>query len=217
MKILRYDNRILENAIVTKKLDGIQCMFDEGRAVSRKGKPLYGIDPAWLVPGHIYEVFCGDFRSTVVATRTRNAPLIDRKCLYTIWPVDHRIMLGYENRLSPAVVQDYMDKVLSQGHEGLVIRTLSGLWKVKPVNSYDVRITGLKPGKNRHKGRLGAFETARGLVGTGLTDLQREKFNRVSMVGEIIEVQCMELTPGGKFRHPRFIRHRFDKSTESDQ
>jgi len=48
-----------------------------------------------------------------------------------------------------------------------------------------------------------------GNVGTGLTDDQRRQFWAKPPL--TIEVECMELTPDGKFRHPRFKRERFDK------
>jgi len=53
-----------------------------------------------------------------------------------------------------------------------------------------------------------------GKVGVGFSDVERETwwtpvFRRP---GIIIEVECMELTPAGRFRHPRFIRIREDKA-----
>jgi ATP-dependent DNA ligase len=74
-----------------------------------------------------------------------------------------------------------------------------------------VKITGLQAGLGKHQGKLGAFLTDMGKVGTGLTDHERVLYNTPDMIGQIIEVECMELTDDGKFRHPRFVRLRFDK------
>ena len=96
-------------------------------------------------------------------------------------------------------------------------RTFRGRWllhpgnvwlKVKSSDTFDVQVTDVVPGRGKHTGRMGALMTERGKVGTGFTDAQRSE---VWQAGEIIEVECMSLTPSGKFRHPRFVRRRFDK------
>ena len=75
----------------------------------------------------------------------------------------------------------------------------------------DVEILDIVEGTGRNKNRLGAFITNMGKVGSGLTDLDRDKYYDKKYIGETIEVDCMELTPSGKFRHPRFVRLREDK------
>ena len=48
--------------------------------------------------------------------------------------------------------------------------------------------------------------------GTGFTDKDRTTLwnTRDSLIGKIVEVEAMEMTVAGKFRHPRFIRIRED-------
>jgi ATP-dependent DNA ligase len=64
---------------------------------------------------------------------------------------------------------------------------------------------------------LGFVTTAKGDVGSGFTDIEREtlwaeaKADR--LVGQVIEVSCMQLTPNSQFRHPSFVRMRPDKLT----
>jgi len=59
---------------------------------------------------------------------------------------------------------------------------------------------------------MGALMTDMGKVGTGFTDMERQEWwiKRNSRVGTVIEVECMQLTPDGLFRHPRFVRWRPD-------
>ena len=62
---------------------------------------------------------------------------------------------------------------------------------------------------------MGALLTEYGKVGTGFTDAQRETFTKENSIGLLIEVEYMEMTGGLKFRHPRYIRIRHDKTEES--
>jgi ATP-dependent DNA ligase len=99
---------------------------------------------------------------------------------------------------------------VSQGYEGLVLRQGDRWLKVKPKETYDVLVTGIVEGTGKYAGKLGALITDMGKVGTGFTDKDREDLFTLP-INTIIEVECMELTPKGKFRHPRFIRVRYDK------
>ena len=74
-------------------------------------------------------------------------------------------------------------------------------------------ITGYGEGKGKHLGRLGYVLTAKGDVGSGFTDTERETLwaeaKAERLVGQVIEVSC--ITPDGQFRHPFFVRMRPDK------
>jgi ATP-dependent DNA ligase len=81
-----------------------------------------------------------------------------------------------------------------------------------------VTVTEIIEGTGKHKGRMGALMTPMGKVGTGFTDQERKEWwGRKALLGNhptlawLIEVECMQLTPDGKFRHPRFLRIRYDK------
>jgi ATP-dependent DNA ligase len=63
---------------------------------------------------------------------------------------------------------------------------------------------------------LGFITTGRGNIGSGFSIEERRdlwaKANAGTLIGQIAEVNCMELSPAGKFRHPTFIRMRPDKA-----
>lgn len=133
--------------------------------------------------------------------------------MYSLDPLDERLMLA--NVLAPSA--DYIKRCLaaarSHGHEGLVLRQKDIWLKVKPEETYDVKITGFIEGTGRNKGRLGAVMTERGKVGVGFSDHDRNTIwqLREKLIDSTIEVSCMQLTEAGKFRHARFVRLRPDK------
>jgi len=213
MKIKVWDGGdIQEYCLATIKRDGVQCFLKDGVVVSRKLKPLHNIPAGLLTDGVAYECFTGSFEGSVSLVKTINGSrLANRGDLYSLFPPDPRNVLLQSGGLKAAEIQKLMDYVIANGHEGLVIHTNTGLIKCKPIQTHDVVVTGVVEGMGRNLGRLGAFITDMGKVGTGFTDAQRVDFYANAMVGETIEVECMHLTCAGKFRHPRFIRHRFDK------
>lgn len=75
----------------------------------------------------------------------------------------------------------------------------------------DVRVIGWEKGEGKHLGRMGALVTEKGKVGTGFSDKEREEYTEEYILGKVIEVSCMELTPQGKFRFPKFVRTRLDR------
>lgn len=200
--------------LATVKEDGVRMVRDgDGNPVSRSGKPLYGLQN---VPAHITdaEIFLGDWESTVSHVRNKEAPPVDLDCVYSLDPIDPRLVIReFEDGLPKELVGFLLRGVRDNGHEGLVLRQGDRWLKVKPVENYDVVVTGWKEGKGKHAGRLGVLLTESGNVGTGFSDEQRQDLweRREDLVGTTIEVACMEFTQGGKFRHPRFIRERFDK------
>jgi len=192
---------------VTIKIDGVRALIKDGVVTSRNGKPLHNLNGT---PDGDYEIYCGDWESTITAVKTKGLGLVPPEHIYSIDPIDDR--LRQLSIIDPTA--EHIDLLLlivnADGHEGLVLRQGKNWLKVKPFETYDVRITGFKMGKGRNTGRLGAFLTDMGNVGGGLTDVQREEFLEVP-IGTYIEVKCWELTKAGKFRHPRFKRIRWDK------
>src|SRR5690606_24030869 len=119
-----------------------------------------------------------------------------------------RLILGPIREYSEDEIKQILKQVNEEGNEGLVIHSDKFNVKVKPKYTYDVKILEIIPGRGKHEGNMGALLTEKGKVGTGFTDLERRLFNDPSVVGSIIEVECMELTKNGKFRHARYIRQR---------
>jgi len=192
---------------VTYKIDGVRALITEGVAVSRKNKPLHNLQD---IPDGDYEIYLGNWEDTVSAVRTHNAEPVALPYAYDLHN-DKRLQWCAVTHPSPATIRALLKEAVELGYEGLVLRQGDRWIKVKTIETYDVPIIGINEGKGRNKGRLGAFVTPMGNVGAGLTDAHRELFWRDDIVGQTLEVLCMELTPSGKFRHPRFSRLRWDK------
>lgn len=206
-KLKLYAGQPVKESIAIK-LDGIQAMLNEaGDVVSRSGKPLYNIDPSLLEAGKKYEIFHTSFKITdsILSTHIHKIK-IQEEHVYEIWPsTDERLIL--DSSFDVYFLYEYARK---NGYEGLVI---DKKYKLKPKENYDVPITAVIPGKGKYLGCMGALMTPMGKVGTGFKDHERRED---WSIGEYIEVECMELTPDGKFRHPRFIRRRWDKNETSE-
>ncbi len=111
----------------------------------------------------------------------------------------------------------HLQRANDLGHEGLVLRQGDRWLKVKPEETHDVVITGYHEGRGKHVGKLGYVTTAKGDVGSGFTDAEREilwyEAKAGKLVGQVVEVNCMQITSDGQFRHPSFVRMRPDKLT----
>jgi len=196
---------------VSLKIDGVRMLRDgQGKPISRNGKPLYNLDH---IPKDISdaEIYCGNWEDTVSLVRTKEFREVKDDWVYPLYPnLDERLFLD----LVKDPTADYIDHVFkcarADDYEGLVLRNGFKSIKVKSKENYDVPVIGIQPGEGKHTGRMGCLITEKGKVGTGFTDKEREEFMDIKL-GTIIEVECMSLTPSGKFRHPRFVRMRFDK------
>lgn len=195
--------------VITRKIDGVQVVVEgNGPPVSRKGKPLYGLPE--LIPGR-YEVFINNWEETVSHVRSHNSTACSIDYLYRLSPTVDKRLIIIKEIINPS--HDFINSLFIQeienGNEGLVLLGTNGEeLKVKAKSSYDVEITEIIEGKGKFVGMMGALQTDKGKVGTGFNNQDRlSKWD----IGETIEVECMGLTPSGKFRHPRFVRRRFDK------
>ncbi len=113
----------------------------------------------------------------------------------------------------------YFDEVTQGGGEGLMLHRADAPWragrsdallKLKPVDDAEAVVVAHVPGRGKHEGRLGALQvrTAAGvefLLGTGLTDAQREK---PPAVGSVVTFSYRGSTSSGVPRFASFLRVR---------
>lgn len=201
MKFVNYKGDPVTGTL-TLKIDGVRAHRENGVWKSRSGKPLHNLPD---LPDGIYEVYLGDWESSVSACRTHNGNPIDPDNLYMLYPwLDARLFIAHIN-------EECLPEI-PEGIEGFVVHvTGKPFIKYKHKYTHDVVVTGYQPGQGKHTGRMGALLTEMGKVGTGFSDLQRHEFSEDFIIGKVIEVECMELTKDGKFRMPRFVRLREDK------
>lgn len=206
--------------LATIKIDGVRAIWHEERGwLSRAGKPLYNV-PSWQ-PGcpRDCEVFVGNFRDTVRAALTRfvksDTPAVLPMHLYGLEPLDARLHWGTLTNPTPNEILAELRRANGLGHEGLVLRQAECWIKIKPEETHDVTITGFVEGRGKHLGRLGYVTTIMGNVSSGFSDSERETLwaeaKAERLVGQVIEVNCLEVTQRGQFRHPSFFRMRPDK------
>lgn len=220
-KIKDYKGKTLTNATVTYKIDGVRAVWNEEAQEweSRARKPLYNLPlpPARNQEGQEFEVYLGDFKSSIQAARTQTGGTpVNWADMYTLMPsVDKRLFVGEFPLLDVEQVGVMMKEALAKGYEGLVIYALQGTFKVKEVLTFDTFVRGMIEGKGKNAGMMGAIETDMGKIGTGFTDAMRKDMwaRQDELIGTVIEVQAMEVTEEKKLRHPRFSRERPDKNT----
>ena len=208
------------NWLLTLKIDGVRALWhDELGWLSRAHNPLYNI-PAWQQGGaRDCEIFVGTHSDTIRATRTKSlkddTPSIENEHLYGLEPLDPRLSWGNLTNPTAEDILAQLQRANELGYEGLVLRQGEHWIKVKPEETHDVAITGFAEGKGKHRGRLGYVTTDKGAVGAGFTDAERQFLWSEAMdrrlVGQVIEVSCMQITPIGRFRHPCFRRMRPDR------
>lgn len=208
---------------VTRKIDGARMLRDaEGNPVSRAGKPLYNLSKVSkdITDAEIYK---DNWETSMSLVRTKNNGTdVDPSFVYSLDPLDPRLYVGELENPTAYDLNLLLLGAVDSGDEGLIIRQGERWLKVKPKDTADVYITGYQAGTGKHTGKMGALLTSKGKVGTGFSDVDRawwqlmyDLHGLIWLTKQLIEVEYMELTPAGKFRHPRFIRVRDDKTEES--
>lgn len=208
---------------VTRKVDGARMLRDsQGNPVSRAGKPLYNLS-------HIdkkitdAEIFDTNWETSMGLVRSsKNGSPVPEDKVYSLDPLDNRLLLAVVTDPSPEEIQSLIERQVAKGFEGIILRQGEKWLKGKPKDTADILVTGFQYGTGKHEGSMGALLTAKGKVGTGFSDADRKYWYTMYelhglqwLTRQLIEVEYMELTPAGKFRHPRFIRIRDDKTEES--
>lgn len=207
----------------TRKIDGARMLRDtEGNPVSRAGKPLYNLQniPKEITDAEIYEK---DWETSMglVRSSVNGSPVPEDK-VYSLVPLDPRLFLHTHDNPTAEYINEQLELAIARGDEGLILRQGMRWLKIKPFDTADVFVTGFQAGTRKHEGRMGALLTKYGKIGTGFTDADRiwwqtmyDLHGKEWLTKQLIEVEFMEWTSGGKFRHPRFVRIRNDKTEES--
>ncbi len=123
----------------------------------------------------------------------------------------------------------HFQEVLDDGGEGIMLKNIHSLYyegkrpancwyKIKKQDTWDVKIIGFTSGEGKYDGLIGSFiyelQDENGLLYegscSGMNDIIRRDmtFSPHLWLGEIVEIEGMELTKDGVIRHPRFIRIR---------
>ena len=238
-KAITYTGQSLKgDVVISLKIDGIRIL-NRGGFVTRNNKVPPGLDTALTAAAKakigIYgdcEVYAGSFvKSNSPMQQHEPTPgcltadmvyPLDYYCFITSNPhaYDPRLIVATVTNPSPEQIQQYLDDALSKGYEGLVLRTAKHWYRVKPVATADVFITGWFEQRDKDKklkGVLGGFTTNYGKV-TAFTDEMRiELFdNPDQYIDRLMECQYKELFDSGNFRYAvTFLRFRDDKDTES--
>jgi len=126
----------------------------------------------------------------------------------------------------------YYEKMLAQGHEGLIVKNMNSTYefkcsynwmKLKPMETIDLKIVGVKEGKGKLKGTLGSVVVRNGKtkvdcpMGKGITHTiakemwEAYKKDKTSIIGHIGEVQYQNETADGSLFLPKFLCIRDDK------
>lgn len=195
---------------ITIKIDGVRAIKTPNGIVARSGKPLYNIPNT--LDFEQAEIFCGSFKNTLEIVRSHSNRSIEQEEVYKLYPeIDERLYIDTVVNPTKEYIDATFKLVKNKGYEGLVLWGENTLYKVKDIQTEDVEVLGIIEGKGRNIGKLGAFITSMGNVGTGLSDKERNDYFTKNIIGKVIEVAYMELTEDNKFRHPRFYRLREDK------
>ncbi|WYW04176.1 ATP-dependent DNA ligase [Pseudomonas phage vB_PpuP-IPa-2] len=116
----------------------------------------------------------------------------------------------------------FMQKMLSAGWDAGVDNEGRSI-KLKDCISVDLRCVGVVEGKGKFAGKVGALEVEwRGNVvqvsGGKLKTKEREALfaDPSGIVGSIVEVHALSITPDGQLREPRYQRIRDDKTEPSE-
>jgi DNA ligase-1 len=124
----------------------------------------------------------------------------------------------------------YHDACVERNFEGAMLKKPRGTYDFKRTDSWikmkiadteDLMIVGVKPGKGRNAGKLGALVLIRDGVkcncGTGMSDKERVHLWKIreTLPGKIAEVKFMRITTKGRAREPRLVKIRDHKGERS--
>jgi len=219
--------------VVSLKIDGVRILERDEKFVTRNDKVPPGLDCALTEEAKDKirkygdcEVFKGDFfaSNSPLSSHHPEPNSIGADDIYTLDELDSRLYIEEALCVNKEDFAKYIDIRLADavraGYEGLVLRTNTHWYRVKPHAYADVYITGYfeQLDKNKNpKGILGGFDTNWGKV-TAFTQEMREELwdNPEQYIGKMMTVRYKERYHTGNFRYAvTFQNFRTDKDEES--
>lgn len=233
-----YGQSIRGKTTISYKIDGCRVLYKDGKFISRAKKKYPGLDKALtgmakekIAHYKDCEIYIESFKITNSYLQRNNPPedVIKDHHIYPLdfnftgdkpMDVDPRLVVGVVNNPKPTEVDKYLMEALSKRYEGIVLRTATNWYRVKPTKTADVRITGFFEQFDKHKNPkdvLGGFTTRYGRVTAFCNEDRVDMWVDPSIyIGKIMEVQFRELYDTGNFRYAvKFLRMRSDKDEES--
>lgn len=207
-------------------LDG--AVFESAMSAVKRGSAKEGATPVL----HVFDVLTLDEwneRRCERPWRERNGHLNRLMSVIADECPPHLRRLTHAYVSDDEEAQAYYERARRSGYEGAILKDPQGLYefkrtrawqKMKPAETLDVEITGVKEGGGKYRGMLGALTFKhRGLqcsAGSGLSDEERVALwkrhkrpgKRAPLVGLTMEVEFTEPTAKGRTRHARFVRLR---------
>lgn len=145
--------------------------------------------------------------STIPYSTRRNDLLALENTLFNYSEFVKPVPVLYEGN-EEEVILSLLDKVVSEGKEGLMInldkpyefKRTANLLKVKKMYTMDLEIVDFEEGTGKNKNNLGAllvdFKGNKVGVGSGLTDSLRKEIweNKEKYLGRVVEIQYFEIS-----------------------
>nr|WP_240722037.1 DNA ligase [Pseudoalteromonas phenolica] len=243
------DTHQVEHYLVSEKYDGVRAIWDGMQLITRRGNLIYAPPwfteklPNTYLDGELW-VDYGQFEFVSGLARQPNGNDEDwLKVKYMIFDMPkvsgvfaerykkymhlvsvlkqpHIQAVQQQSFASRAQLDDYFDKVVARGGEGIMLHLatathLAGrspqLLKYKPYSDAEAVVIGYSEGKGKYQGKTGAL-IVRNLddgiefrVGSGLTDALRAKPPKI---GTVITYRYQDKTKYNKPRFARFLRVR---------
>lgn len=186
------------------------------------------IPNGYVVDAELYVPGCG---REAVKTALASDPSSLRLSVFACTAINYLYDLPRwcnDNGLTCETVLDITDQriVNTATHDGFVLKshTMYGHWlKEKSRLTADLVVTGWRPGKGQHTGRLGALEcadaTGRFVCAAGAMDIPMrialtEMAANGTLVGKVVEIAYERVGSRGGLQHPRFVALRDDKEVK---
>ena len=216
-------------AVISFKIDGVRILYRDFAFVTRNDKVPPGLDTALtskakqkIMDYGDCEIFVGTFKETNRLLQQHNPTpeTIGDEHIYPLVNLDKRLFIADVAEVKQAFIEQALSGALRRGYEGLVIRTDTMWYRVKPIATADVKVIGYFEQMNKMKepkNQLGGFRTKYGNVTAFTDELRQQLWDKPEQhLGRMMEVQYKELYDTGSFRYAvKFLRWRDDKDDES--